>query len=73
MGAFVILAIIFLALGVIGLVRSIMQFRDRPGVFIFGVLCLVAAMVFFILVLVTPQGPSCGNASNNYTCVSPNP
>lgn len=69
----VILTGIIMILGVIILVRHIMEFRDRPGLFIFGVVCLVAGVVFFILVLVTPQGPSCGNAFNGWTCVSPNP
>jgi hypothetical protein len=67
--AFAILAIISMILGAIVLVSHVMELRDRPGLFIFGVLCIVAALVFFILVLVTPQGPSCGNAYNGWTCV----
>lgn len=70
---FIILAVISLILGIIILVSHVMELRDRPGLFIFGVLCLVAAVVFFILVFVIPQGPSCGNYSNGWTCVSPNP
>jgi hypothetical protein len=58
MVAYVILACICTILGVLSLVRSVMQFRDRPGVFIFGVLCIVVAVVFFILVIVNPQDPN---------------
>ena len=70
---FIVLAVISLILGVITLVSHVMELRDRPGLFIFGVLCIVAAVVFFILVLVTPQGPSCGSVFNGWTCVYPNP
>lgn len=53
---FIILAVISMILGVIILVSHVMELRDRPGLFIFGVLCIAAAVVFFILVLVTPKG-----------------
>jgi len=68
--AYVILLCICTILGVISLARSVMQFRDRPGVFIFGVLCSVAALIFFILVIVTPQEPNL-NPLNGGTPVLP--
>jgi len=72
MVAFAILVGIVMIGAIILMISHAMQLRDRPGLFIFGVLCIAAAVVFFILVLVTPQGPSCGNVFNGWTCVSPN-
>ena len=56
MVAYVILACICGILGVLSLVRSVMQFRDRPGVFIFGVLCMFAALIFFIALIASGGG-----------------
>jgi uncharacterized membrane protein HdeD (DUF308 family) len=69
----VILTGIIMILGVILMISHAMQLRDRPGVFIFSVLGIIALIVFFIWLLAAPHGPSCGNVFNDWTCVSPNP
>ncbi len=65
-----VLGIIVMILGVIILVRHALELRDRPGLFIFAVLCIIAALVFFILVIVTPQEPNL-NPLNGGTPVLP--
>lgn len=52
----VILTGLVMILGIILLIRHTMEFRDRPGLFIFGVLGVVAVLVFFIWLIATGGG-----------------
>lgn len=53
---FVIIAGISMILGIILLISHAMEFRDRPGCFIFSVLGIVAVVVFLIWLIATGGG-----------------
>ena len=54
--AFAILVGIVMILAVIRLVSHVMEHRDRPGLFIFGVLGIVAVLIFIIWLIATGGG-----------------
>ena len=65
---FVLIAGISMILGIILLISHTMEFRDRPGCFIFFVLGIVAVVVFFIWLIATGGGGPTPNPCVPYQC-----